>query len=274
MKTAEPSFKCTECAECCKNTIIPITADEAADWDAGGGATGMSAQLLLWNDEDALRRMMPADTFEWWRERTSEARCGRVRVRASLRLFTVVSGPCHNLRGTRCGAYERRPLVCRAYPVEVNEPPADTTVYPDATVCPPEAWGGTGGGCGELRASFQAKTAYHEAWKAEQTLLRHVRGLIGTSIGAIPSDAEIVHALPRGQVRALMSEGRARAEAGAAEPSPWWQVATFDTTLGASLRRKGGFVVGKVPAGTLVVPGLSWRTAGKAPKSLYQPPKR
>jgi Fe-S-cluster containining protein len=58
-------------------------------------------------------------------------------------LVGIIKGPCRNLGpDMRCRIYERRPLVCRIYPAEVNP------FYEFDTgrkACPPEAWtqGGT-----------------------------------------------------------------------------------------------------------------------------------
>ena len=269
-----PSFRCTECGDCCANTIVPLTADEAVAWDQGGGGTGISAHLMLWDDEVALQRTMPTDILEWWRERTSEARCGRIRVRVSIRLWAVISETCHNLQGRRCSIYDSRPLVCRAYPVEVNEPPSDTAVYPEAAVCPPEAWKASPSTVGGLQDGFLAKDAYQAAWKQDQAPLRHLRGLIGMVVGSIPSDAEIIQSLPHGEVAALVAEARRRVAAQTPEPSPWWRVALLDHELGASLHRSGAFVVSEAPTGTFVLPGVRWRSTGDVPQGIYKPRRR
>jgi Fe-S-cluster containining protein len=61
-------------------------------------------------------------------------------VRVIAILVANVPGGCPNLLpDMRCAIYERRPLVCRIYPVEIN-PFRELKVENKA--CPPEAWGG------------------------------------------------------------------------------------------------------------------------------------
>jgi hypothetical protein len=60
-------------------------------------------------------------------------------VRITALLVGMVSGPCKNLSADlKCRIYERRPLVCRIYPAEIN-PFIQLEVANKA--CPAEAWG-------------------------------------------------------------------------------------------------------------------------------------
>ena len=48
------------------------------------------------------------------------------------------AGRCRNLdEDNRCRIYERRPLVCRIYPMEINP---HIPLNPGAKDCPPESW--------------------------------------------------------------------------------------------------------------------------------------
>jgi Fe-S-cluster containining protein len=53
-------------------------------------------------------------------------------------LAANLAGACPNLQpDLRCGIYERRPLVCRIYPAEINP---FVRLDPAKKGCPPEAW--------------------------------------------------------------------------------------------------------------------------------------
>ena len=55
------------------------------------------------------------------RRRSFAAMSGRLPVRIVVILAADISGACPNLKhDLRCGIYERRPLVCRIYPAEIN----------------------------------------------------------------------------------------------------------------------------------------------------------
>ena len=247
--------------------LIPLSVSDAVVWDRLGGTTGFSIQLMLWESEAALARMMPAATLAWWRERTHAGRCGKVAIRASVRLLAIVSGVCQHLKDDKsCGIYDQRPTVCRSYPVEANEPPSDQAVYPAETACPKEAW--SVAATSELPSAYAARDAYQAAWVADQPLLRRAAALLGHDVGSIPSDADILHGLPQGRLEAVFAEATRQ------ESSNWWKVAVLDHELGRSLHRRGAFVVGEVPTALVISPGLTWRQSGKMPTGLYEPPRK
>jgi Fe-S-cluster containining protein len=73
------------------------------------------------------------------RRRSFAARSGALALRVVVILAANIVGDCPNLMAdARCGIYERRPLVCRIYPAEIN-PFID--LKPENKGCPPEAWG-------------------------------------------------------------------------------------------------------------------------------------
>ena len=80
------------------------------------------------------------DPYQRYRaERAFVARCGGVVIRINVILAASFEGPCPHLRSDNlCGDYERRPRVCRIYPVEVAP---GREIKPQAKACPPEAWG-------------------------------------------------------------------------------------------------------------------------------------
>lgn len=59
-------------------------------------------------------------------------------IRVVVVLAARIDGTCPNLlQDLRCGIYERRPLVCKIYPAEINP---FVQLEPRNKVCPPEAW--------------------------------------------------------------------------------------------------------------------------------------
>jgi Fe-S-cluster containining protein len=131
---SDPTFSCTKCGRCCHNHNLPLTMDEAIAWLEDSGKVDLYCEADLWpegpppDDPRAAHR----------RRRSFPAKSGACRVRVTVVLVAAVSGPCRNLGGdSMCRIYERRPLVCRIYPAEINP---FIELVPANKVCPPEAW--------------------------------------------------------------------------------------------------------------------------------------
>lgn len=126
-------FTCTLCGRCCYNHSLPLTLDEAIGWLEDGGRVDLFCEAYLDINEGncdslSLHRML----------RSFPARCGSLSVRIVPILVGVVTGACRNLTASlTCSIYERRPLVCRIYPAEINPL---IQLNPLAKACPPEAW--------------------------------------------------------------------------------------------------------------------------------------
>jgi Fe-S-cluster containining protein len=59
-------------------------------------------------------------------------------IRVVVILAARIDGACPNLLpDLRCGIYQRRPLVCRVYPAEINP---FVQLEPQNKACPPDAW--------------------------------------------------------------------------------------------------------------------------------------
>ena len=132
--SAAPPFTCTTCGACCHDHNLPLTLAEAERWLADGGQVIVLCEATLWNTEPA-----PDDAQARHRRRRSfAARCGEAGIRITAILAAVNTGACRNLGPDQlCGIYERRPLVCRIYPAEINPFRA---MDPSQKACPPEAW--------------------------------------------------------------------------------------------------------------------------------------
>jgi Fe-S-cluster containining protein len=124
-------FKCVQCAACCHRTKIPVTVTEAIDWLRDGHQVQVICEASPWipADEAQASHLM---------RRSFAAASGSMRVRMVVTLVANINGACPNLLpDLRCGIYERRPLVCRIYPVETNPFIRLETAKKG---CPPEAW--------------------------------------------------------------------------------------------------------------------------------------
>lgn len=128
-------FDCTRCGNCCHNLKLPLTVLEAVDWLEGGRPVQLICEAIPWPAEP------PADDLKaaHRRGRSFAVTSGSMASRVVVILVANFAGPCPNLMtDMRCGIYERRPLVCRVYPAEINP---FIQLDPTRKVCPTEAWG-------------------------------------------------------------------------------------------------------------------------------------
>lgn len=128
------NFECTQCGKCCRSLKLPLTVPEAVEWLRDGHDVQLLCDALPWPAEPD-----PADLKAAHRRRRSfAARSGALPTRVVTILAANLSGACPNLQADlRCGIYERRPLVCRIYPAEINP---FVALDPARKACPPEAW--------------------------------------------------------------------------------------------------------------------------------------
>jgi Fe-S-cluster containining protein len=127
-------FSCTQCGKCCHDLRLPLAIDEAIEWLHDGGNVQVFCEAIPWPEEP------PPDNLpaQYKRGRSFAAQSGDLPVRVAVTLVASFQGPCPNLQpDMRCGAYEKRPRVCRIYPAEVNP---FVKLDPDNKACPPEAW--------------------------------------------------------------------------------------------------------------------------------------
>jgi Fe-S-cluster containining protein len=128
-------FGCIQCGRCCHDLKLPLSVDEAIAW----AGRGHQVQFLC-EGQPQPSDLAIEDPFQRYRaERAFVARCGSLIVHINVILVASFEGPCPHLRSDNlCGDYERRPRVCRIYPVEVVP---GLEIKPQAKACPPEAWG-------------------------------------------------------------------------------------------------------------------------------------
>jgi Fe-S-cluster containining protein len=134
--TGDTHFSCTLCGNCCSNLKIPLTAAESVDWLRRGHPVQVICEATPWPVE------FPADDQKsaHRRRRSFAAVSGSMPIRVVVILAARIDGACPNLLpDLRCGIYERRPLVCKIYPAEINP---FVELEPRNKACPPEAWAG------------------------------------------------------------------------------------------------------------------------------------
>ncbi|WP_397451287.1 YkgJ family cysteine cluster protein [Pseudomonas sp. NA-150] len=126
-------FSCVGCGKCCNDHHVPLTLSESRQWAADGGTVIVLVEAFLENGYG-----VPPAQLEHAQRRSVLISSGKTRAYIAITFAAYNSGPCHNLRADDlCGIYERRPLVCRIYPMEINP---HIPLRPAAKDCPPHAW--------------------------------------------------------------------------------------------------------------------------------------
>jgi len=127
-------FECTQCGKCCRDLKLPLTVPEALEWLRAGHEVQLLCDAMPWPREPDPSDLKAAHR----RRRSFAALSGSMPTRVVTILAANLAGACPNLQpDLRCGIYERRPLVCRIYPAEINP---FTGLDPGNKGCPPEAW--------------------------------------------------------------------------------------------------------------------------------------
>lgn len=126
-------FSCVGCGKCCTDHHVPLTLSEARQWAADGGNIIVLVEGFL---EDGYG--VPALQRTHAQRRSCHVPSGSTTVYVAITFAAFNVGPCRNLDAENlCLIYERRPLVCRIYPMEINP---HIPLRPTAKDCPPHAW--------------------------------------------------------------------------------------------------------------------------------------
>jgi Fe-S-cluster containining protein len=127
------TFSCVGCGKCCNDHHVPLTLPEARMWAADGGQVIVLVEGFLGNGLG-----LPVQQREHAERRSALVRSGAAEAYVAITFAAYNVGPCRNLdEDNLCRIYERRPLVCRIYPMEINPHiPLNTAVKE----CPPESW--------------------------------------------------------------------------------------------------------------------------------------
>lgn len=102
-------------------------------WAADGGQVIVLVEAFLGNGLG-----LPMQQREHAERRSVRVRSGSTDAHVAITFAAYNVGPCRNLDEDKlCRIYERRPLVCRIYPAEINP---HIPLNPAAKDCPPESW--------------------------------------------------------------------------------------------------------------------------------------
>ncbi|AZC26232.1 MULTISPECIES: YkgJ family cysteine cluster protein [Pseudomonas] len=126
-------FSCVGCGKCCHDHHVPLTLTEARAWAADGGQVIVLVEAFLGNGLG-----LPEQQREHAQRRSCRVPSGTTDAYVAITFAAYNVGPCRNLDEDQlCRIYERRPLVCRIYPMEINP---HIPLAPTAKDCPPESW--------------------------------------------------------------------------------------------------------------------------------------
>lgn len=126
-------FSCVGCGKCCTDHHVPLTLVEAAQWAADGGSVIVLTEAFL-----ADGYGVPPEQTRHATRRSHPVSSGWAQALVAITFAAYNAGRCRNLDADNlCRIYERRPLVCRIYPMEINP---HIPLRPQAKDCPSESW--------------------------------------------------------------------------------------------------------------------------------------
>jgi Fe-S-cluster containining protein len=175
--------------------------------------------------------------------RSFEAQTGGTVTRIVATLVANNPGACSNLRpDSTCRIYERRPLVCRIYPAEIN-PTID--LAPENKACPPEAW--TRERPLYARGGYLVDVGLREdiqRWRAtiqrDVSVMRRICWALALKDAALHEEGLVIHAPPRELLQAALSAAQAAVDAAADSAArDEWRLASDRPERVADLRRVG-----------------------------------
>jgi Fe-S-cluster containining protein len=229
------------CGRCCHDLRLPLAVHEALDWIARGGEVQLFCDAIVWPQEP-----QQTDLLAQHRKRRSfAAHSGTLPVRVSVTLVAAFAGPCPNLRpDMSCGAYDRRPRVCRIYPAEVNP---FVKLDPAAKACPADAWSVAGPVLMHAGQIASADTAAliaqsHEADERDRVAKTHLCALLGYDTAALANEGFAVYAPSRDRLGAALRAARdsgAQIEDLQPRSSHPWHIITNRSTSLATLQSIG-----------------------------------
>ncbi|MHC8324101.1 YkgJ family cysteine cluster protein [Pseudomonas sp. GB2N2] len=127
------TFSCVGCGKCCNDHHVPLTLPEARMWAADGGQVIVLVEGFLGNGLG-----LPVLQREHAERRSVVVQSGACEAYVAITFAAYNVGPCRNLdEDNLCRIYERRPLVCRIYPMEINP---HIPLNPATKDCPPASW--------------------------------------------------------------------------------------------------------------------------------------
>jgi Fe-S-cluster containining protein len=221
-----------------------LTVAEAASWLGDGHDVQIVCEAsfpdtVSGSPTDADSRLKAAQ----FASRSFAARTGGTTTRIVATLVANNAGACPNLGPDYgCRIYERRPLVCRIYPAEINPV---IVLKPESKACPPEAWTrdrplyARGGQLMEagLRAEIQR---WRTTIAADVNVMRRICWALALKEAAIYEEGLVIHSPPRELLRAALSAAAQAPDAVADEAaSDDWRLTSDRPERLGDLRRAG-----------------------------------
>jgi Fe-S-cluster containining protein len=234
------NFDCTMCGNCCHNLRLPLTVSESIAWLRRGDKVQLFVEAIPWPEEPPPDNLIAAHK----RRRSFPATSGSLPIRVVVVIVAAFDGPCPNLLDDmRCGVYEKRPLVCRIYPAEIN-PFIELDVGQKA--CPPEAWNDAGAPLlregkivdSQIAALIAESRATDAAEVEAKAALCHA---LGIDSAALSNEGFVVHTPDQSSLLSALESVRTVT---AASPGSWRFVSNRHATADA-LRSVDAVVISK-----------------------------
>ena len=210
-----------------------MTVTEAIDWLCDGHQVQVICEASPWipGDEERAAHLM---------QRSFAAASGTMQIRMVVTLVANINGACPNLLAdSRCGIYERRPLVCRIYPVETNPFIRLETAKKG---CPPEAWSAEhpllqrdGRVVSELIRDDVLR--WREANVADVRMKLKLCAALNIADASVAQEGFLIHSPPMAELLNALSDDREEGEGGA-DGAQWRLLSDRDDTL-ARLAQEG-----------------------------------
>ncbi|MDB6143774.1 MAG: hypothetical protein JWP80_2818 [Pseudomonas sp.] len=241
-------FSCVGCGKCCTDHHVPLTLPEATQWAADGGSVIVLAEAFL-NDGYGVS----AEQRNHAERRSRRVPSGDAQVHVAITFAAFNVGRCRNLDAENlCRIYERRPLVCRIYPMEINP---HIPLRPEAKDCPPQSWeqgpdlivGGTLVDTQLMALIEQSRQADRDEIAAKDAICN----LLGIRTAALKGDGFTAY-LP--DIHAFALAAGQIAEAGALPEPSGWSLHVSGDDIAQTLKRAGAQVVSTDPLNYTFIP--------------------
>ena len=241
-------FSCVGCGKCCSDHHVPLTLTEARQWAADGGSVIVLAEAFL---EDGYG--VSAEQRRHAERRSQQVPSGNAQVYVAITFAAFNVGRCRNLDAENlCRIYDRRPLVCRIYPMEINP---HIPLRPDAKDCPVESWqqgpdlivGGNVVDTQLLALIEQSRQADRDEIAAKQAICQ----LLGIRTTALKGNGFAAY-LP--DMQAFAAAVQQISEADALPEPTTWSFHVSGAEVAQTLQRAGAHVVNSDPLNYTFIP--------------------
>jgi Fe-S-cluster containining protein len=212
-------FACNGCGKCCHGHHISLTLDEAVRWASDGGPLMILAEAFLDNGYG-----VPDGQRDHAERRSLRVRCGGTTAHVAITFAVYNPATCRYLtEDKRCGIYDRRPLVCRIYPIEINP---HIQLRRDFKDCAPETWDESGPAIYRDGRMVDAKLALlieqsRQADRDEIGVKAEICRRLGIDVAALKGDGFATYLPDVKKLLATMRDVMSGASALLPDPQDW-----------------------------------------------------